>query len=142
VFLTEKNKMKGVCKSPQLYSIIQIMPDKIPLIVKVFRIELEEVENDVNSLMNYYSDRFSNHEITNYVLKENNALLSKEIASVKYLEKELEKWNSSEDFDSAEEAVESLKNFLKMKVKERGYPEFLNLVIDRIGKKVSRYLEK
>jgi hypothetical protein len=29
-----------------------------------------------------------------------------------------------------------------MKVKERGYPEFLNLVIDRIGKKVSRYLEK
>ncbi len=116
------------------------MPERILLLIKVFRIELEEAENNVLTLLEYYSQRFKCHEITAYVWKENRALLKKEISCVKELVKDLTEWKPPDVSDPQEVLVE-LKSYLKDLVKKRGYPELVNLIIDRISNKVSRYLE-
>ena len=116
------------------------MPERILLLIKVFRIELEEAENNVLSLLEYYSQRFKCHEITAYVWKENRALLKKEISCVKELVKDLAEWKPP-DVSDPQEVLLELKSYLKDLVKKRGYPELVNLIIDRISNKVSRYLE-
>ena len=116
------------------------MPERILLLIKVFRIELEEAENNVLSLLEYYSQRFECHEITAYVWKENRALLKKEISCVKELVKDLAEWKPP-DVSDPQEVLLELKSYLKDLVKKRGYPELVNLIIDRISNKVSRYLE-
>ena len=116
------------------------MPGRILLLIKVFRIELEEAEINILELLEYYSNRFDCHEITPYVWKENRALLKKEISCVEELVKDLAEWKPP-DATEPQKVLTTLNMFLKDKVKTRGYPELVNLVIDRISKKVSRYLE-
>ena len=116
------------------------MSDRLRFMLKVFKIELEEVENDVSSLLEYYSHRFDSRDITQYVWMENRALLMKEISCVKELEADLATWKAPE-CDGCGEALESLKDHLKTLAIERGYPKLVSLVIDRIGERVSRYLD-
>ena len=116
------------------------MADRVSLLLKVFRIELEETETNVLSLLEYYAKRLEKDEITPYVWKENRALLEKEISCVKELEKDVATWQPEAGLDAAEVLVE-LQDFLIRLVKERGYPELVTLVIDRIASKVSRYME-
>lgn len=116
------------------------MGDRISFLQKVFQIELEETEDDVLGLIEYYSRRFESHEITHYVYVENQALLRKELSCVKELEKDLRLWTPPEGFE-AQEVLEEMTSYLKNLVKKRGYPELVILVIDRINGKLIRYLE-
>ena len=116
------------------------MPKRIILLLKVFKIELEESENDIMALMEYYSGCFENHEITPYVCMENLALLKKEISCVKELEKDLSIWDPPDETDP-QKVLLALNEYLKGLVVKYGYPELVSLVIDRITKKVSRYIE-
>jgi len=116
------------------------MNEHISLLLKVFRIELEEVENDVVGLLDIYAKRFNNHEITPYVWMENQALLKKELGCVKELERDLASWKPDLT-RSAHDVLEELKSYLKGLAVERGYPELVGLVIERIGEKVIRYME-
>ena len=50
------------------------MSNRVSMLLKVFRIELEDSEDDVIGLLEYYSKRFEDHEITPYVWRENQAL--------------------------------------------------------------------
>jgi len=50
------------------------MSNRVSLLIKIFRVEFEEAENDIQALMNYYMERFDNQEITPYVWQENQAL--------------------------------------------------------------------
>jgi len=116
------------------------MSNRISLLIKIFRVELEEAENDIEALMDYYSGRFDNLEITPYVWRENKALLQKEVACIKELERDLNGWSPPENED-IKESVAGLKGYLKNLVKKHGYPELVNIVLDRIAEKVSRYIE-
>lgn len=116
------------------------MSDRVSLLLKIFRIELEEAEINVLGLLEYCSRRFENQEITNYVWKENSALLKREISCVKELEKDLATWEPSGQADP-NLVLEELMQHMKDLVTERDYPGLVSLVIDRIGEKVSRYLE-
>ena len=116
------------------------MSDRIPLLLKVFRVELEETENDVMGLLQYYAGSFRKEEITPYVWKENRALLRREISCVKELEADLGDFTPAEG-RSGPEVLEDLRIFLHQRVRERGYPELVSLVIDRIATKVARYME-
>ena len=116
------------------------MTDRVSLLLKVFKVELEDTEKNVLGMVEYYSKRFELDEITPYVWMENKALLLKEINCVKELEKDLAEWVPDED-KPAKEVLEDLLAFLKKLVKGRGYPELVTLVIDRIGDKILRYVE-
>ena len=117
------------------------MSNRISLLIKVFRIELEEAENDIRALLEYYSARFENSEITPYVWQENQALLIKEVSCIKELESDLSDWVPPDDEIDPHLVLHSLKDFLKGLVVKYGYPELVNIVIDRISEKVSRYIE-
>ncbi len=117
------------------------MSDRISLLVKIFKIELEEAENDIQALMDYYASRFENLEITPYVWQENRALLTKEVSCIKELEADLREWVPPEDNTDIQSALYSLKMYLHELVIKHGYPELVKIVIDRISEKVSRYIE-
>ncbi len=117
------------------------MPERLSLLVKIFRIEFEEAENDIQALMDYYSSRFENLEITPYVWQENRALLLKEVSCIKELEVDLRDWVPPEDKTDILAALHSLKSYLQDLVAKYDYPEVVNIVIDRISEKVSRYIE-
>ncbi|RKX89651.1 MAG: hypothetical protein DRP70_03125 [Spirochaetes bacterium] len=117
------------------------MPDRVSLLVKIFKIELEESENDIQALMDYYAARFENLEITPYVWQENRALLLKEVSCIKELEVDLRDWVPPEDNTDILAALHSLKMYLQDLVIKYDYPEVVKIVIDRISEKVSRYIE-
>jgi len=117
------------------------MSDRISLLIKIFRIELEEAENDIQALMEYYSERFDNKEITTYVWQENQALLSKEVSCIKELEGDLKEWKQPAGVTEIQAVLLALSNYLHELVTKHGYPELVNIVIDRITEKVSRYIE-
>lgn len=116
------------------------MQDRLSLALKVFRIELEEVENDVKAMLEYYSSKYDKREITPYVYKENRALLIKEVACVKKLEADVADWEVPKTGDH-HEVIEALKDYLKKLIKERDYPKLVSLIIDRIGERVTKYLD-
>ncbi len=116
------------------------MQDRLSLALKVFRIELEEVENDVKSLLEYYSIKYDKREITPYVYMENRALLMKEVSCVKKLEADVANWEVPKSEDH-HEVIDALKDYLKELVKERDYPKLVSLIIDRIGDRVKKYLD-
>ena len=117
------------------------MSNRISSIKKVFKIEFEEAENDIRALMDYYSGRFENSEITPYVWQENLALLMKEVSCIRELESDLDDWNPPDDQIDPLLVLHSLVDFLKGLVDKHGYPELVKIVIDRIGGKLSRYIE-
>ena len=116
------------------------MPVRVSLISKMFSVELEEAEHDILGLLDYYAQRRQKDEITPYVWMENRALLEKEISCVKELEKDIALWNPPGELTGFE-FLDALVSFLKELVHERGYPDLVNLVVDRIAKKISRYME-
>ena len=117
------------------------MSNRVSFMVKIFRIELEEVENDIHALMDYSSRRFEKKEISPYVWQENKALLVKEVSCLKELEGDLENWSPAGDKEDIASAVIELTEYLKNLVVKHGYPELVSIVIDRISEKVSRYIE-
>ncbi len=88
------------------------MPDRVPLVLKVFKVELEETENDVTQLLEYYFQKLESDEITPYVWKENRALLNRELDCLKELEKDLNDWSPSSPDTSGMEALGEIKDFL------------------------------
>ncbi|MCK5736644.1 MAG: hypothetical protein KAH21_09205 [Spirochaetaceae bacterium] len=116
------------------------MSNHISLMIKVFRVELEEAENDIQALMDYYSNRFDNLEITPYVWRENRALLIKEVSCIKELESDLDGWVPPDE-DDIQIALTALKEYLKNQVVKHGYPKLVNVVLDRISNKVTRYID-
>ena len=116
------------------------MREHVNLLLKVFKVELEETENDILSLLEYYAGRLKKDEITPYVWKENRALLEKEISCVKKLETDVASWQPEEG-RNATEVLADLRGYLNNLVKERGYPGLVTLVIDKIAKKITRYME-
>ncbi|MCG8452426.1 MAG: hypothetical protein MI717_04495 [Spirochaetales bacterium] len=116
------------------------MPDRVAMLIKVFRVELEETENDVMALLDYTSRRFDDEEITPYVWKENTALLRRELACVKSLEGDVTAWAPPPGVDGPA-ALDLLRQHLEELSRDRGYPELVLLVISRIAGKIHRYLE-
>jgi len=117
------------------------MSNHVSLLLKIFKVELEETENDIQALMEYYSLRFQKKEISPYVWQENKALLIKEVSCIKELEGDLRDWVPPDGETDIQVIILALKDFLKGLVLKHGYPELVNIVIERISEKVSRYID-
>jgi hypothetical protein len=116
------------------------MTDRVSKLLKIFRVELEESEKNVLDLMEYYANRFNEHNITSYVWQENKALLQMELSCLTTLEKDLGAWDPGDETDPGR-VLDEVSVFLKGLTIKRDYPELVALVIDKIGKKLARYLE-
>ncbi|MDC7239510.1 MAG: hypothetical protein PQJ50_04020 [Spirochaetales bacterium] len=115
------------------------MSDRKELFLKVFKMELEEIRTDIALLSKLYLERYESREITQYVQRENRALLEHEIHCLEKLVPELDNFASNEypDMDSF---VNGLKVFLKAYVEEHQYPKAVYLLAERKLQKVEKYI--
>jgi len=58
------------------------MKTKAHKFLSILKMELEEIEEDLKTLLEIYRCHEQKHEITNYVLQENSSLIQAEIAAI------------------------------------------------------------
>ncbi len=103
---------------------------------KILSIELQDLEDGLKAYLNAGNERYMNKEITEYVYKENSALLSREIADVRILRERIQ-MISDRDYESLESAslavIGVIKNFT-------GIPEAVHRYMERKVHKVIEYI--
>lgn len=107
--------------------------------LKILRIEMEDLENDIALLEDVTERRNQEHEITDYVLMENMALLKKELGCVHTLLQDLDAF-PLEQYDSLEETAQGVKGFFREETKKHGFPPAVYQLVDRKIEKVARYV--
>lgn len=115
------------------------MAENRRLFIKIFKVELEEIRNDIELLVELYKERYSSREITHYVEMENEALLSREIHCIEKLVPELEKF-PVEQYDDKDSFVKGLSDFLSRFVEENQFPRAVFLLAERKMQKVIKYI--
>ena len=115
------------------------MSDKRKLFLKILKVELEEIENDISLLMKIYHERYEKREITHYVEQENEALLHHEVACIEKMIPELDTF-STDEYESDQAFLDSLKVFLKGFVKENQFPHAVFLLAEHKMQKVVKYI--
>lgn len=115
------------------------MQEKIKKYIKVLRIELEDLEEDLLVMAEIYHQRERKDEITDYVFLENVSLLQSEIAGIEKLLGTLDEIDPSR-FGHIDEFVESLDTAFRRKTEDAGYPDSVYELVKRKLKKVSKYI--
>ncbi len=115
------------------------MAENRRLFIKIFKVELEEIRNDIELLVEIYKERYSSREITHYVEMENEALLSREIHCIEKLVPELDKFDADQ-YEDKESFINGLSDFLKSFVEENQFPRAVFLLAERKMQKVIKYI--
>lgn len=106
----------------------------------ILRLELEDVEDDLETLIRVWQHRNAEGQVTEYVLKNNSALFRHEINSIKDFIAGLNA-EKAEDFADIGAAIRHIEEELPGKVKEFDYPHVVVDVVQRKMEKVRRFLE-
>ncbi|MCX7788246.1 MAG: hypothetical protein N2442_11185 [Spirochaetes bacterium] len=115
------------------------MKTKAHKFLSILKMELEEIQEDLNTLLEIYRCYEQKHEITNYVLQENSSLIQAEIAALRSLFKFLDTF-STEEYESLEALSAGVLAKFKELIKKKEYPQALYYLIERRVQKVVRYL--
>ncbi|MBN2626535.1 MAG: hypothetical protein JXA95_07710 [Spirochaetales bacterium] len=107
--------------------------------IKILEIELEDLEDDIQLIMADSEVRRNHREITDYVYRENLALLKKEIFDVDGIRHKLKQLDPA-DFGTPEEVINLLLKELRDKVKRQIVPPVLLTMVERKFEKVNRYV--
>jgi hypothetical protein len=107
--------------------------------IKILEIELEDLEDDIQLIMADSEVRRNHQEITDYVYKENLALLKKEIFDVDGIRHKLKQLDPG-DFGTPEEVIDLLLIELRNKVKRQIVPPVLLSMVERKFEKVNLYV--
>ena len=116
------------------------MKEKIPKYVKVLKIELEDLEEDLLVMAEIYHQREQKDEITDYVFLENLTLLQSEIAGIETMLRSLNDIEY-ESYSSLDELVEYIEKEFRRKTDASGFPESVYALVKRKLTKVSKYIE-
>lgn len=115
------------------------MRTKANKFLAILKMELEEIQEDLKSLLEIYRCYEQKHEITNYVLQENSSLIQAEIAAIGSLFKFLDTF-SPEGYESLEVLAEEMLVKFKELIKKKEYPQALYYLLERRVQKVVKYL--
>ena len=116
------------------------MKDKINKFLRVFQIELEDLEEDLRVLCEMYAERQQKGEITHYVLLENSALIMNEIAGVESILQSLSSMCAT-SYSSLEEMVDDIDEKFRDKTMHSGFPEAVYALVRRKLEKVLKYVQ-
>lgn len=106
--------------------------------LKLLRIEFEDLIDDLRTLEQVGMQRYQRAEITEYVLKENNALFEEEIRAIRSMQVLLDEghWENAENpqgvFDSIDRQVRAY-------ISDRQFPVAVYEIVSRKMKKVRDY---
>ena len=116
------------------------MKYKIPKYMKVLKIELEDLEEDLLVMAEIYHQREQKDEITDYVFLENLSLLQSEIAGIDTMLSSLNEIDI-EKFTTLAELVEFVDQNFRKKTDAANFPESVYALVKRKLTKVSKYIQ-
>ena len=108
-------------------------------LISIFRIELQDLEEDINDLLAILEKRRDSQEITTYVYLENKGVLLNEIACVKELLGKIGAIDANR-YESVEALVATLGELLAERIKECAFPEAVHSLVQRKFEKVCSYV--
>ena len=112
------------------------MKQKIERYLKILKIELEDLVDDIKDAEEILKTRLEERKITDYVYLENLSFFNAELAGVKKLEKEIDKLQG---FESLDDLSKYLNDFIKKRVKEADLPDAVYILIKRKLDKIQKY---
>ena len=117
------------------------MPQRAALnkFISIFRIELEDLEEDINDLLEILEKRRDTQEITNYVYMGNKGVLLNEISSVRELLDQLSAIDAYQ-YESVEAVIAAVKEILDERIRDRSFPDAVHHLVQRKLEKVCTYV--
>jgi hypothetical protein len=108
-------------------------------LISIFRIELQDLEEDINDLLAILERRRDSQEITTYVYLENKGVLLNEIACVKELVGKIGAVDANR-YGSVDDLIAAIRELLKERIKECAFPEAVHSLVQRKFEKVCSYV--
>ena len=105
---------------------------------KILSIEFSDLEEGIDTLIVSIGERYKDHDITEYVMLENSALLKRELMDMLLIHKQIMSL-SEEDYSSIEEASEAV---IKVIYSFHGIPKAVHTYMAGRVKKVLRYMDE
>jgi len=117
------------------------MKEKMRKFLKILRVELEDLEEDMELLIDLHREKEQKRVITPYVCMENIGLIKNEISAVKRIIGSIENVGIDE-YNNIEELTEHINNIFKKQIKESDYPDSIYFFVKRKLDKVKKYIEE
>jgi hypothetical protein len=107
--------------------------------ISIFRIELQDLEEDINDLLEILEKRKDSQEITDYVYIGNKGVLLNEIASIKELLDSISTIDAYQ-YESVEDMIADVHQMMDTRIRERDFPAVVRDLVQRKFDKVCRYV--
>jgi hypothetical protein len=107
--------------------------------ISIFRIELQDLEDDINDLLEILERRKDSQEITNYVYMGNKGVLMNEISCIKELLESISTIDAYQ-YKRVEDMITDVKKTMDMKIQDCAFPEVVHHLVDRKFEKVCNYV--
>ncbi|UCF99026.1 MAG: hypothetical protein JSV89_05675 [Spirochaetaceae bacterium] len=107
--------------------------------ISIFKIELQDLEEDINDLLEVQEKRKDSQEITNYVYMGNKGILLNEISAVRELLDSISTIDAYQ-YESVEAMIADVKRMLDQRIKDCAFPEVLHSLVQRKFEKVCTYV--
>ena len=107
--------------------------------INIFRIELQDLEDDINDLLEVLERRRDSQEITNYVYMGNKGVLLSEISCVKELLGSISKIDAYQ-YRNVEDMISDVKKMLDDRIQDCAFPEVVHNLVQRKFDKVCNYV--
>ena len=117
------------------------MPQRAALnkFISIFRIELEDLEEDIGDLLEILEKRKDSQEITNYVYMGNKGVLLNEISCVRELLDTLSTIDAYQ-YESVEVMIQDVRKMLDTRIHDCAAPEVVHGLVHRKFEKVCAYV--
>jgi hypothetical protein len=117
------------------------MPQRAALnkFISIFRIELEDLEEDINDLLDILEKRKDSQEITNYVYMGNKGVLLNEINCVRELLDTLSTVDAYQ-YESVPLMIAEVRRMLDQRIRDCAAPEIVHGLVERKFEKVCTYV--
>ena len=115
------------------------MKEPGPKYLKILKIELEDLVEDINVLLSVCDQRKQSGEITNYVFLENATVLKNEISGINNFLHGVDGIDISQ-YKNLKDLIEDIDVMFKQRTKDYDFPEAVYAIVKRKLNKVSRYI--
>ncbi len=115
------------------------MKEKVSKFLKILKIELEDLEEDINTLAAMTEERRKENTLSEYVSLENITVLKQEFFGIKEVVQNLENYEVDPGMEF-QNFVETLTAKMKDVIHKAAYPDAVFIYVERKIQKVAKYI--
>ncbi|WP_319476865.1 hypothetical protein [Marispirochaeta aestuarii] len=116
------------------------MQERVGKFLRILKVELEDLEEDINTLAGLTAKRRQDRAITEYVHMENISLLKQEFEGIKKIVDELDKVEMIEG-ETFPDFISRLKQRCRQTIHNSAYPDAVCIFVERKIDKVAEYIQ-